>query len=45
MACGKDRVYSYYLSNGSPNLNINPLGGGQPSVACRYSSTGSIALA
>jgi hypothetical protein len=28
LACGDDRIKSFYLSNGNVNINTNPSGGG-----------------
>ncbi len=45
MACGDDRIKSFYLSNGNININKNPSGGGSDSIACRYSPNNYMALA
>jgi WD40 repeat protein len=44
VACGDDRIKTFYLSNGNTNMNVNPSGGGSLSVACRYSPNDYLAL-
>lgn len=44
MACGNDRIKSFYLSNGNSNINANPSGGASSSIACRYSPNNYMAL-